>query len=135
MVSNLIRSTPAVIPAQAGIQQGNNAFFLNPLDSRLCGNDVLLLSFFKFHSGRCGGVFSYINLISHDTSANATTGSCRELCGDDYATHIATDRVSVFSTDNLSQLDLDTIQEVPYMNVIQTVIVVHHTIRTDVQYG
>ncbi|MBK9160163.1 MAG: hypothetical protein IPM27_01085 [Nitrosomonadales bacterium] len=28
-----------VIPAQAGIQQEKNAFSLNPLDSRLRGND------------------------------------------------------------------------------------------------
>ncbi len=28
-----------VIPAQAGIQQGKNAFCLNPLNSRLRGND------------------------------------------------------------------------------------------------
>ncbi len=32
-------STKAVIPAQAGIQQDKNAFCLNPLDSRLRGND------------------------------------------------------------------------------------------------
>ncbi len=30
---------PLVIPAQAGIQQLKNAFWLNPLDSRLRGND------------------------------------------------------------------------------------------------
>jgi|GEM_PF-2385039 len=29
----------SVIPAQAGIQQDKNAFDLNPLDSRLRGND------------------------------------------------------------------------------------------------
>jgi hypothetical protein len=29
----------AVIPAKAGIQQGKNAFCLNPLDSRFRGND------------------------------------------------------------------------------------------------
>ncbi|MBI5625598.1 MAG: hypothetical protein HY935_00085 [Nitrosomonadales bacterium] len=43
----IIRDIPAVIPAQAGIQQDKNAFRLNPLDSRLppvftrvTGNDV-----------------------------------------------------------------------------------------------
>ena len=30
---------PLVIPAQAGIQQNKNAFDLNPLDSRIRGND------------------------------------------------------------------------------------------------
>jgi len=33
---------PPVIPAQAGIQQLKNAFSLNPLDSRLRGNDGAL---------------------------------------------------------------------------------------------
>jgi len=37
-----------VIPAQAGIQQDKNAFYLNPLDSRLRGNDEPL-------EGLCNG--------------------------------------------------------------------------------
>jgi hypothetical protein len=38
-------NTHAVIPAKAGIQQDKNAFCLNPLDSRLRGNDVPVLRF------------------------------------------------------------------------------------------
>ena len=34
---------PTVIPAKAGIQQDKNVFCLNPLDSRLRGNDVVIL--------------------------------------------------------------------------------------------
>jgi len=37
-----------VIPAQAGIQQDKNAFYSNPLDSRLRGNDEPL-------EGLCNG--------------------------------------------------------------------------------
>jgi hypothetical protein len=37
-----LQITLSVIPAQAGIQQLKNAFWLNPLDSRLRGNDGAL---------------------------------------------------------------------------------------------
>jgi hypothetical protein len=46
----IIRDTHAVIPAQAGIQQNNNAFCLNPLASGLRRNDVEVFSFAQFHS-------------------------------------------------------------------------------------
>jgi len=36
------QTSQLVIPAQAGIQQLKNAFCLNPLDSRLRGNDGIL---------------------------------------------------------------------------------------------
>ncbi len=47
----IIHDTHVVIPAQAGIQQDKKAFRLNPLDSRLRGNDAAILLFSKFHFG------------------------------------------------------------------------------------
>ncbi len=45
----MVRRAPhifAVIPAQAGIQQDKNSFCLNPLDSRLRGNDEVGMRLF-----------------------------------------------------------------------------------------
>ncbi|MBK9161355.1 MAG: hypothetical protein IPM27_07290 [Nitrosomonadales bacterium] len=40
----IIHGVRAIIPEQAGIQQEKNAFLLNPLDSRLRGNDAVFSS-------------------------------------------------------------------------------------------
>jgi len=45
MDNYIIHDTHAVIPAQAGIQQNKKAFCLNPLDSGLRRNDVVVLYF------------------------------------------------------------------------------------------
>ena len=65
-----------VIPAQAGIQQDKNAFCLNPLDSRLRGNDVASVLFSNF-------ILDDAALSSiMETSIDETTSQLTKLAND-----------------------------------------------------
>jgi hypothetical protein len=62
--ASIIHDTHAVIPAKAGIQQDKNAFCLNPLDSRLRGNDVPAFQFLLRQYEMFSHVFNFGKLNS-----------------------------------------------------------------------